>query len=61
MKPFITYTFRNLNVGDFVFVRPHILDLVFFWMGGTKGDVVNDEKNEYFRMLKVQCWVPMKK
>jgi hypothetical protein len=62
MKPFITYTpFRNLNVGDFMFVKPHIFYLVLLWMGGTKGDVVNNEKSEYFKMLRVQCWVPMKK
>jgi hypothetical protein len=62
MKPFTTYTpFRDLNVGDFMFVRPHIFDLVLLWIGGTNGDVVNNEKSEYFKMLKVQCWDPMKK
>jgi hypothetical protein len=29
MRPSFAYTpFRDLNVGDFVFVRPHHLDLV---------------------------------
>jgi hypothetical protein len=30
-------------------------------MGRTKGDVVKDKKNEYFKMVRVQWWVPMKK
>jgi hypothetical protein len=30
MRPLITYTpFKDLNVGDFVFVKSHDLDLVF--------------------------------
>ncbi len=62
MKPFITYTpFKDLSVGDFVLVRPRNLDLVPFWMGGAKGDVVKDEESEYFKMVRVQWWVPMKK
>jgi hypothetical protein len=30
-------------------------------MGRTKVDVVKDEENEYFKMVWVQWWVPMKK
>jgi hypothetical protein len=30
-------------------------------MGKVEGDVVKDEKNEYFKMVKVQWWVPVKK
>jgi hypothetical protein len=30
-------------------------------MGKAKGDVVKDEENEYFKMVNVQWWVPMKK
>jgi hypothetical protein len=30
-------------------------------MGRTKGDVVKDEESEYFKMVRVQWWVPMKK
>jgi hypothetical protein len=30
-------------------------------MGKTESDVVKDEENEYFKMVKVQWWVPMKK
>jgi hypothetical protein len=62
MKPLTAYTpFRDLNVGDFVLARPHVLDFVPVWMGGAEGDVVKDEKSEYFKMVRVQWWVPMKK
>jgi hypothetical protein len=30
-------------------------------MGKVEGDVVKDKENEYFKMVKVQRWVPMKK
>jgi hypothetical protein len=30
-------------------------------MGRAEGDVVKDEENEYFKMVKVQWWAPMKK
>jgi hypothetical protein len=30
-------------------------------MGRVNGDVTKDEDNEYFQMVKVQWWVPMKK
>jgi len=43
-----------------VLVRPHDLDLVHPYMGKAKGDVIKDEKNEYFKMVKVQWWVPLK-
>ncbi len=42
-------------------VRPHDLNLICLWMGKAKGDVVKDEENEYFKMVRVQWWVPMKK
>jgi hypothetical protein len=62
MRLVITYTpFKNLNVGDFVLVRSHDPDLVPFWMGRAKGDVIKDEKNEHFKMVRVQWWVPLKK
>jgi hypothetical protein len=62
MKPLIAYMpFKDLNVGDFVLVRLHDLDLVPFWMGRVKGDVIKDEDNEYFKMAKVQWWVLVKK
>jgi hypothetical protein len=30
-------------------------------MRRVEGDVIKDEDNEYFKMVKVQWWVPMKK
>jgi len=30
-------------------------------MGKAQGDVVKDEENAFFKMVKVQWWVPMKK
>jgi hypothetical protein len=27
----------------------------------VEGDVIKDEDNEYFKMVRVQWWVPMKK
>jgi hypothetical protein len=62
MKPLITYTpFKDLNVGDFVFVRPHDPDLVPFLMGRMKGDVIKDKESEYFKMVRVQWWILVKK
>ncbi len=62
MRPLNAYVaFRNLNVGDFVFMRLHDLDLVPLWMGKVEGDVIKDEKNEYFKMVRVQWWVLVKK
>jgi hypothetical protein len=61
MKPLTTYTpFRDLNVGNFVLVRLHDPDFVSLWMGRVDGDVVKDEDNEYFKIVRVQWWVPMK-
>jgi hypothetical protein len=62
MRPLTTYTpFKDFNVGNFVLVRPHNFDLVPLWMGKAKGDVVKDEESEYFKMVKVQWWVLVKK
>jgi len=30
-------------------------------MGRSEGDVIKDENSEYFKMVKVQWWVPVKK
>jgi hypothetical protein len=61
MRPLTTYTpFRDHNVGNFVLVRLHDPDFVSLWMGRVEGDVVKDEDNEYFKMVRVQWWVPMK-
>ncbi len=62
MRPSIAYTlFRDLNDGDFVFVRSHDPSFVLVWMGRAQGDVMKDEKNENFKMVRVQWWVLMKK
>jgi hypothetical protein len=52
MRPLTAYMpFKDFNVENFVLMRPHDLDLVLFWMGRTKVDVVKDEENEYFKMV----------
>jgi hypothetical protein len=62
LKPILAYTpFRDLNNKDFVLMRLHYLLLVPIWMGGTHSDVVKDYQNEFFKMVNVQWWVPMKK
>jgi hypothetical protein len=62
MRLSIAYApFRDLNGGDFVLVRLHDLGLVPIWMGIIACDVVKDEKNAFFKMVRVQRWVPMKK
>jgi hypothetical protein len=53
--------FKDLNVGDFMLVKMHDLDLVPLWMGKVEGDVIKDEESEYFKMVKVQLWVLVKK
>ncbi len=41
MKHLTAYTpFKDLNVGDFVFVRPHDPNLVHLWMGIVEGDII---------------------
>jgi hypothetical protein len=45
--------FKVLNNGDFVFMRPHDPFLVPIWMGRTQNDVVKDDQNEFFKMVKV--------
>ncbi len=42
-------------------MKPHDPDLVPFWMGRMEGDVVKDEESEYFKMVRVQWWVLVKK
>ncbi len=62
MRPLTAYTpFRDLNVGDFVFVRSHDPNLVPLLMGIAEGDVIKGEESEYFKMVKVQWWVLVKK
>ncbi len=62
MKPLTTYTpIKDLNVGDFVLLKPHDLNLVPFLMGRVEGDVIKNEENEYFKMVRIQWWVLVKK
>jgi hypothetical protein len=54
MKPITAYMpFKDLNVGDFVFMKLHDPGLVRLWMGRTEGDVIKDEESEYLKMVKV--------
>ncbi len=56
----ISYTlFKNFNNEDFVFVKVHDIFLVLVWLGRTHSDVVKDDQNEFFKMMRV--WVPVKK
>ncbi len=56
MRPLNVYMpFKDLNVGDFMLLRPHGLDLVLLSMGRAEGDVIKDEENTYFKLVKVQC------
>jgi len=62
LKPTPAYAlFRDLNNGDFVLMRLHDPLLVFVWLGRTHSDVIKDDQNEFFKMVKVQWWVSMKK
>jgi hypothetical protein len=54
LKPSLAYTpFRDLNNGDFVLVRRHDPLLALVWIGRTQCDVVKDEQNEFFKMVRV--------
>jgi hypothetical protein len=58
LKLVLTYTlFRDLNNGDFVFMRLHDHLLVLVWLERTQSDVVKDDQNESFKMVRVQWWV----
>jgi hypothetical protein len=52
---------RNFNNGDFVFVRLHDPFLVLVWSRKTHRDVVKDDQNEFFKMVRVQWWVLLEK
>ncbi len=41
-------------------VKLHDPNLVHLYMGKVKSDVIKDEENEYFKMVKVQWWVLVK-
>jgi hypothetical protein len=48
-------------IGNFMLMGLHNPNLVPLNMGRAKGDVVKDKKGEYFKIVRVQWWVPMKK
>jgi hypothetical protein len=41
-------------------MRLHDPLLVPIWLGRTQSDVVKDDQNEFFKMVRAQWWVPMK-
>jgi len=62
LKLVLTYTlFRDFNNGDFVIMKPHDLLFVIVWMGRTQSDVINDHQSEFFKIMKVQWRVLIKK
>ncbi len=62
LKLVLTYTlFRDFNNGDFVIMKPYDLLFVLVWMGRTQSDVIKDDQNENFKIMKVQWWVLTKK
>ncbi len=46
-------SFRNLNNEDFVLSRLHHPPLVHVCMGRTHNDVVKDDQNEFFKVVRV--------
>ncbi len=48
----MSYAKRNCD-GDFVLVKPHDLGLVHVWMRRAQGNVMKDEENALFKMVKV--------
>jgi hypothetical protein len=54
-------TFKDFYDGDFVFIRLHDFSLVPIWMWIAQGDFVKDEEIAFFKMVKVQWGVLMKK
>jgi hypothetical protein len=42
-------------------MKPHDPLFVLVWMGKTQSDVIKDDQNENFKIMKVHWWVLMKK
>jgi hypothetical protein len=53
--------FYDLFVGSFVLVRLIDPRIYLVWMGRVESDVVRNQKNENYRKVYVQWWVPMRK
>jgi hypothetical protein len=45
--------FRDFNNGDFFLMKPYDPLLVPVWLGSTQSDVVKDDQNEFFKMVRV--------
>jgi len=62
LKLILAYTsFRDLNNENFVLVKLHEPFLIPVQIRRTHIDVVKDDQNEFFKMVRVQWWVPVKK
>ncbi len=49
-----SYTsFKHFNKGDFAFMRLHDLKLILMWMGRKHNDIIKDDENIFFKMVKV--------
>jgi hypothetical protein len=53
--------FHDLFVIDFVLVWPINPIIYFLWIGRVESDVVKGQKNENYRKVYVQWWVPVRK
>jgi hypothetical protein len=53
--------FCDLFVGSFVLMWPLDPMVYSIWMGRAESDFVKDKKNENYRKVYVQWWVPMRK
>jgi hypothetical protein len=57
LKSIPTHTpFKVFNNANFVLMRLHDPFLIPIWLG-TQSDVVKDDPNEFFIMVRVQWWV----
>jgi hypothetical protein len=55
------FNYIYLIYGDFVSMKLHDPNLVFIWMGRAQVDVVKAKKVEFFKMVRIEWWVFMKK
>jgi len=45
--------FKDFNNKKIIFVKPYDPFLVLVWLGRTQNDVVKDDQNEFFKMVRV--------
>jgi len=61
LKHVPAYTsFKDLNNDFFFLVRLHDPLLVSMLMGRTQSDIIKDDQNIYFKMVRLQWWVLVK-